>query len=165
VIFPLHYHGPEEAQYITSEPVAAPGLRTQLGSTRPKVLIIDDREEDRYILRSAIVSLFECDVLEASGGADGLRVAERELPSLVFLDLSMPGMSGFDVLDRWQQNESLRKIPVAIHSAQELTHEERLRLQAAAVAILSKDRLSEEELIHSVAALLGSLQIARKRTA
>ena len=68
---------------------------------KSRILIIDDEAEIRKSLRM-ILEYEGYDVLEASSGADGLAMAERETPDLVFLDVKMPGMDGLEVLQRLQ---------------------------------------------------------------
>ena len=74
------------------------------------VLVVDDVPENRDIF---VVSL-EDDyrVLQASDGAEGIEVAEREEPDLIFLDVSMPGMGGFDTIAALRKHHSLFSVPV-----------------------------------------------------
>ena len=83
------------------------------------ILVIDDKEENRALIRY----LFEepgYHVLEAEDGAQGLQIAETVRPDCILLDLQMPGLSGFDVLERLEANPGTREIPVLILTA---THE------------------------------------------
>ena len=64
---------------------------------RPKVLIVDDEEA----IRSSMKMMFEYegyDCVLAAGGEAGLKIAERERPDLIFLDVKMPQMDGLEVL-------------------------------------------------------------------
>ena len=62
-----------------------------------KVLLIDDDEVSRYLLKGLLADT-RFDVLEAADGGEGLRLARQERPRAVFLDLDMPDLSGFEVL-------------------------------------------------------------------
>ncbi len=61
-----------------------------------KVLVIDDNADAADTL-VAILSLLGHDAVAAHSGADGLRAAEAQHPDVVFLDIGMPGMNGFEV--------------------------------------------------------------------
>ncbi|MBI4574965.1 MAG: HDOD domain-containing protein [Planctomycetes bacterium] len=80
------------------------------------VLLVDDQPPVRRSLRLVL----ECEgfrVLEAQGGKEALVLVGRERPDLVVLDLLMPGMSGFDVLEVLRAGEAGRSIPVLVLSA------------------------------------------------
>src|SRR6478672_5043710 len=80
---------------------------------KSRILIIDDEMEIRKSLRM-ILEYEGYEVLEASSGAEGLSLAEREAPDLVFLDVKMPGMDGLEVLQRLQA--SRETLPVVVIS-------------------------------------------------
>ena len=62
-------------------------------------MIIDDEPAARYVL-TKLLSHKACSVQEAVNGTEGIRMAKETMPNLIFLDLKMPDVSGFDVLDR-----------------------------------------------------------------
>uniref|UniRef100_A0A7V4G846 Response regulator n=1 Tax=Desulfobacca acetoxidans TaxID=60893 RepID=A0A7V4G846_9BACT len=78
-----------------------------------KVLVVDD---DRMMLRLLEMNLEKvgCRVLKAEDGSAALDLAERESPQLIFLDLMMPDMDGWEVMRRLKQSDSTRDIPVVI---------------------------------------------------
>jgi CheY-like chemotaxis protein len=92
-----------------------------------KVLIIDDEEAARYILKVYLAGTCYA-VIEAADGEQGLRLAETEKPGVVFLDLMMPGMNGFEVLQRLRANPETRNIPVIIITSKVLDQIERRAL-------------------------------------
>jgi signal transduction histidine kinase/CheY-like chemotaxis protein len=114
-----------------------------------KVLIIDDNDVDRYILKGYLADTRYATV-EAADGAQGLRLAEAEQPDVIFLDLIMPGMSGFEVLQRLKENPATRDIPVIIVTAKTLDEAERRALKQQAQAVLSKEAPSREAAIQAV---------------
>jgi signal transduction histidine kinase/CheY-like chemotaxis protein len=105
---------------------------------RDKVLIIDDDEVARYLLKGLLADT-RFETVEASSGAEGLRSAAQEKPRAIFLDLDMPDLSGFQVLQALRSNPATRPIPVIIHTARVLTEAERQALETEAAAILSKE--------------------------
>lgn len=106
-----------------------------------KLLLIDDNELARYSLREVLAAA-RIDILEARTGREGLRLVAEEHPDAVFLDLIMPDMTGFEVLDELRQSERGRELPVVIHSSQQLSEEQRERLRSPAIAVLPKDELA-----------------------
>jgi two-component system, NtrC family, nitrogen regulation response regulator NtrX len=86
---------------------------------KSRILVIDDEAEIRKSLRM-ILEYDGYEVLEASAGAEGLTLAEREAPDLVFLDVKMPGMDGLEVLQRLQASrESLPVVVISGHATKE----------------------------------------------
>ncbi|MEA1996042.1 MAG: response regulator [Gemmatimonadota bacterium] len=76
-----------------------------------KILVIDDLEGNRDIFTSFLEDRFE--VLEAGDGAEGLKIAERELPDMIFMDVSMPaGMGGLELIEIIRKHAGLYHIPV-----------------------------------------------------
>lgn len=99
---------------------------------RPTVLVVDDREENRLLIRH-IFEEFDWRVLETGDGASGVEVARTAKPDCVLLDVNMPVMTGFEVLDRLQQDPRTREIPVVIltATAENLTSMERALARGA----------------------------------
>jgi len=105
-----------------------------------RVLIIDDNESDRYLWKR---KLSEASFLisEAYNGYDGFQKACEERPELIVLDLNMPGMSGFEVLERLKAASTTKDIPVVICTSRILTSMEQNQLSNKAASILSKEGL------------------------
>jgi signal transduction histidine kinase/CheY-like chemotaxis protein len=104
----------------------------------PRILIIDDEERDRYLLRQQLGELAFI-VKEVSNGSDGIREAARDRPNAIILDLTMPGMNGFEVLDALKTNAATRDIPVVVCTSRIPGEREKLQLEDRAFAILSKN--------------------------
>jgi CheY-like chemotaxis protein len=81
-------------------------------------------------------------VLEAANGLEGLRLARLERPSVIFLDLVMPGLSGAAVLENLRADEATAAIPVIIATSQHLQPAEQAELTAKAATIFPKELLS-----------------------
>ena len=65
-----------------------------------KILIIDDNEQDRIIMRRFLKKAGYDNILEASSGEEGLEKAESENPDIIITDTMMPGIDGFEVCNR-----------------------------------------------------------------
>jgi signal transduction histidine kinase/DNA-binding response OmpR family regulator len=127
---------------------------TRLVKTQDRVLIVDDDDLSRYLIRQALRDL-PCSILEATDGYEALRSAHQHKPNLVTLDLGMPGLSGFDILDELKTDPATGGVPVAIITSKRLSDPERERLAARANAILSKSELGDASARLALAQLLA----------
>jgi CheY-like chemotaxis protein len=130
----------------------------QARTVRPlRVLSIDDEEVARYLVRQCLPPpAFE--ILEAGDGRTGIERAESEGPDVVLLDLTMPGMHGWQVRKALGDRERTRDIPVIILTSQALDDVEREAREHDVFAVLSKQNLSRATLGPAVQAA------ARNRT-
>jgi signal transduction histidine kinase/CheY-like chemotaxis protein len=105
-----------------------------------RLLIIDDNERDRYLLKQCFRDP-TVRIVESSCASEGITQAGHHKPDLIVLDLCMPGMSGFAVLDQLKRNPATKGIPVVICTSLHLTDGERSQLMLDAAAILEKQHL------------------------
>ncbi len=82
-----------------------------------KILSVDDSQTVRLLVTRALAP-FNCTVLQASNGAEGLAVAAREHPDLILLDVSMPVMNGVEMLAKLKDDPTLRDTPVIMLTAE-----------------------------------------------
>lgn len=127
------------------KPVERTWLLTALSrlAAAPKVLLIDDDEASRYLLRESLKRLpFE--VVECASGATGIERAHADRPSAIVLDLELPDLSGHDVLAALKSHPKTKSVPILINTSKILEDaESQSLLGAGAAAILSKARLCE----------------------
>jgi signal transduction histidine kinase/CheY-like chemotaxis protein len=117
--------------------------------SREKVLLVDDDEVSRYLLKG-LLNDTRFAVIEADNGAEGLHLAHQEQLRAIFLDLELPGLSGFEVLERLRADEATRGLPVIIHTSKVLVDEERNRLLPLVTAILPKESKSREAALAAI---------------
>jgi threonine synthase len=115
---------------------------------------VDDSPESRRLIRRILQSQGDFAISEASNGQDGLALIQRELPDLVILDLMMPGMDGFSVLDALRASQETASIPVIVASAKELTPEEKSRLEGQIQALMQKGDFLNDEFLEEVRSLI-----------
>ncbi|MPN06970.1 hypothetical protein SDC9_154227 [bioreactor metagenome] len=78
----------------------------------------------------------------------------KELPDLILLDLMMPDMDGFQVMDTLQLNNDTKDIPIIVITAKELTPAEKSRLKGHIQSLMQKGDFMSDELLDEVRALL-----------
>ncbi|MCS6295779.1 MAG: response regulator [Nitrospira sp.] len=120
---------------------------------RPRIMIIDDEEAFRYILRKCLSNI-DCDVTESGDGMEGIRMCRELRPDLIFLDLNMPGRSGWQFLQDLAASEKLAGTPVVIVTSQALSTEARTLLEPCTRGIVMKNELSEETINQVVGELI-----------
>jgi signal transduction histidine kinase len=111
-------------------------------SERLRLLVVDDEEAFRYVIRH-IAQDAGYEVIEAVDGEECMRMIEEQKPDLIVLDLQLPAMDGFAVLERMAT--AGLSIPVVVCTSQLLSLEQR-RALAAAYAIVPKHDLSRDAL-------------------
>lgn len=105
-----------------------------------KILAIDDLP-DNLITVKAIVKTYlpEHQIITASSGAEGIRLASEEQPDIILLDLIMPGMDGYTVCEKLKSSTTTSRIPILMVTAIKSDSESRVRgLETGADAFLTK---------------------------
>ncbi|MCX7680933.1 MAG: substrate-binding domain-containing protein [Anaerolineae bacterium] len=155
-----------EVDYLTkpvgtkelAEVLAYQGLlgREEADRREKKILIVDD-DPSALDMHARIVAAQSPDyvVLKASNGREALELIRREKPDLVLLDLFMPELDGFGVLEAMQADESIRTIPVIVLTGQTLMEEDLLRLNRGVASFIEKGLLSVEEMMEHVVTALA----------
>jgi CheY-like chemotaxis protein/two-component sensor histidine kinase len=136
-------------------------LATSSLSTPAKILIIDDDP----LAVETLAGMLEPEgfnVKKAYGGQQGLAIALEERPDLLVVDLLMPDMSGFEVVQRLKEQPQTKEIPVFIVTVKDLTSDDKQRLNNMAAAVMRKGAFAREAFLQEVRKLIG-LKAARDR--
>jgi len=131
------------------------------GKKEKSLLIVDDnpRTLEMYV-RIVQSQSAPYRTITARNGREALAVMEQEHPDLVLLDLMMPELDGFGVLESMRQNEATRDIPVIVLTGQVLTERDMTRLNRGVATILEKGMFSvEDTLAHLETALVGKQKL------
>jgi threonine synthase len=120
----------------------------------PKVLVVDDTEEARRLIRRILQAQGNYTILEAADGQQAIEIAAKELPDLLILDLMMPELDGFGVLDALKTNPDTAPIPVIVVTAKELTPDEKRRLSGRISTLMQKGEFMSDELLDEVKTLV-----------
>jgi signal transduction histidine kinase/DNA-binding response OmpR family regulator len=120
---------------------------------RHKVLVIDDDLMSRYLVRRYLADL-PVVVSEAASGREGLERAQRERPDVVCLDIRMPVMDGYQVIERLAADPVTRDAPIVVITATPAGELDHARLQPVRT-VLSKDGLSRDALARAIGGVIG----------
>ena len=124
------------------------------GDGRAQVLVVDDDAKTRDMLRRTLQKA-GWTVAEAANGSEAIEALEHAKPALVLLDLMMPGMDGFEVLERLHGDETWRDVPVIIVTAKDLTREDIDRLNGRVIKVLQKGTYQRRDLVRDVRAVIA----------
>ena len=81
------------------------------------VLVVDDIDDNRSMLRNFLEQKHNCRVVEASDGKMALKVAMKESPALILMDIGIPKFGGLEVVERMRKRRRLAKIPIIVVTA------------------------------------------------
>jgi CheY-like chemotaxis protein len=123
-----------------------------------EVLVIDDQADDILLIRRMLEAQHQYRVIEADGGQTGIDVVHRHKPDIIILDLMMPEVDGFAVLEALKRKPDTRYIPVIVITAKELTAEERQRLNGQVEVLLRKGLFTEQELLEDLGNALKRIE-------
>ena len=115
-----------------------------------EVLIIDDKESDRRLLEKMLLENKKYKPILADGGLAGWEKLLSISPQAVILDLFMPEMDGFEIVDAMQTSEKLKNIPVIIISGGDISNTQQEKLDSLNHHLLEKGELTPEDLLSTL---------------
>lgn len=115
-----------------------------------EVLVIDDDPNDLRLMGKMLVDQGRYKPILAEGGAKGWEMITSKTPQAVILDLFMPEMDGFAILEKMRSSPVLREVPVIVVSGADLTAEQKQRLNEFGQQMLTKGALKEKDLISTL---------------
>ena len=154
---PCRFETPREAP--PREPEAAPvQVEAPPGPAQltlgPRVLVVEDDPIQSDILES-ILAREGYQVKVVGSGAEALRYLQRERPHLITLDIELPDMDGYALMETLRRKRRAQGVPVVVISAMDLDQEDLKRLGPAVVRVLRKGAIRQEELLALVREILG----------
>jgi len=134
-------------------------VSTRINEQTFTILVVDN-EPNTLELHTRIVQAHSLSnrVIKAHNGQIALETLERETIDLLLLDLQMPEMDGFEVLEKMRANERLKKIPVIVVTGQILTETEMARLNRGVASVLEKGLFGLDETVAHISAALEHKQ-------
>lgn len=127
------------------------------------VLVVEDDESVRTSMR-LLLEKNGCKVAEAENGKTALALMEKDRPTLIFLDLRMEVMDGFEFVEQVRLHAEWRSIPIIVVTAQDLTSGERKRLNGNVEMILHKSGQSKERFLTQISDALSNSAVSRLTT-
>jgi threonine synthase len=121
----------------------------------PRIAIVDDSSDARRLIRRILQSQGNYVLFEASDGKEALDLINREIPDLVILDLMMPELDGFSVLDALKAKPETANIPIIVSTAKELTLEEKNRLEGQIKSLMQKGDFMNDDFFNEVKSSLN----------
>ena len=139
----------------TTEGVEAALRRIKEYSTprRKRLLVVEDNPAEQLSI-SELLGYDDVEIETAGTGRDALAALRRHPADCVVLDLRLPDMSGFEVLEQLSADEALSEVPVVVFTGRELSAEEDARLHTMARSIVVKGVESPERLLDETALFL-----------
>jgi PAS domain S-box-containing protein len=128
------------------------------GSIR-EVLVIDDDPNDLRLLGKMISEQGKYRAVLAEGGPAGWSTISSKPPHAIVLDLFMPELDGFTILERMRQDKKLRDIPVIVITGADLTADQHQQLENLGKRLLQKSSLKEQELIQTIENTLQRVKV------
>ena len=110
-----------------------------------RVAVVEDNADNRLLLQAILDGLY--DVVEYENGVDALAGLAAELPDLVLLDISLPGMDGNEILARIRADEHLRRLPVIALTAHAMAGDREKYLNAGFNDYITKPIVDETLLL------------------
>jgi PAS domain S-box-containing protein len=111
-----------------------------------RVLVVDDELANLDLLE-ALLKPAGFEILKASSGREGIEMAMSQMPNLILLDLIMPDLSGFEVVEALRAEEATRSIPIMVLTAKALTKDDKRELNSHVAAIFQRNSVAGTELI------------------
>jgi signal transduction histidine kinase/CheY-like chemotaxis protein/HAMP domain-containing protein len=153
-------HRPRGAYGVLTKPSTTAGLGETLARLREytiprrkRLLIVEDDANEQLSL-ALLLGHESIDIVSATTGREALEALQAERFECVVLDLSLPDISGFEILERIRDDKTLGDPPVVVFTGKDLSAEEDERLQQLARGVVIKDARSPERLLDETALLL-----------
>jgi CheY-like chemotaxis protein len=122
--------------------------------TVPQILVVDDEDLIRELVQACLEDLAGWETMTAASGAECLQIAQTKHFDAILLDMSMPGMDGYEVYERLQSNPMTRSIPVILLTAKVLPSD-RDRFEKMGVAGVIAKPIEPTTLTEAIAEILG----------
>jgi CheY-like chemotaxis protein/signal transduction histidine kinase/HAMP domain-containing protein len=129
----------------------------EINKSTHTVMIVDDNEQEIKQM-SKIIEAEQMKPIWARNGKECLEIIEKHKPDVLILDLMMPDMDGFEVLEHLRNKNETFDLPVIIATAKDLTREEKNKLRGNVSSLLYKSEINHPKLIEELKKILGTIE-------
>jgi CheY-like chemotaxis protein len=119
------------------------------------IVVIDDEPLDLDLVE-ATLSPHGWRVLRAEGGEEGVQLVRREQPAAVLVDLLMPGVDGFEVVERLRADPAVAGVPIVVVTSKDMTAADHARLEGRIGHLAQKGTFKQDELADVLARLTAT---------
>ncbi|MGC1371786.1 MAG: HAMP domain-containing protein, partial [Candidatus Sulfotelmatobacter sp.] len=133
--------------------VALDRIKEYSAPRRKRLLVVEDNPAEQLSIRE-LLGFDDIDVMVVATGEEAVKVVRKEAFDCVVLDLRLPDISGFEVLERFRDTPELGDLPVVVFTGKELSPEEDARLHSLARSVVVKGVESPERLLDETALFL-----------
>jgi len=133
-------------------------LKTSQAAAETRVLVVDD-EPDQVTLISKLLGEQGYRIAKAYDGQQAIESVKRSQPDLIILDLMMPNVNGFDVIEYLKGGEGTRQIPIIVLTGQELTRKQTQDLNGKVERIVKKGIIGIEEILDVVKSTIETVSV------
>jgi signal transduction histidine kinase/CheY-like chemotaxis protein len=123
-----------------------------------EVLIIDDDVNDLKFVKKMVETEPRIHPILAQGGKVALDILKNMTPDLIVLDLFMPDMNGFEILDKFKSDERLAKIPVIVLTGADLTSEQKAQLAESSQSLATHGLIKESDILKNLEEALEKIR-------
>ena len=123
---------------------------------RRRILVVEDNLDNRRILVYRLRRIGEFEIVEASNGQEAVAAVEAGAPDLIFMDLKMPVMDGWEATRRIRAMEAGRRIPIVALTAQAMAGDSEKAIEAGCDDYVAKPIVDPDVIRQKVQALLNS---------
>lgn len=127
---------------------------SSIGQSAHKIVIVDGAPHDINLIRRILEGRHQYEIFEAHSGQEGVAVIKAQNPDLVIMNLTLPDMSGFRLMETIKSDPLIEEIPIIIISGQELSSEEWEQLDTD-TAVMRRGQITVESLVSQVAEKLA----------
>jgi CheY-like chemotaxis protein/signal transduction histidine kinase/HAMP domain-containing protein len=131
-------------------------IKNYAAARRKRLLIVEDNPAEQFTIRE-LLGNDDIDVVVAATGAEALELVSKDSFDCMVLDLRLPDMTGFDILERFRDDPKVKDLPVVVFTGKELSPEEDARLHSLARSVVVKGVESPERLLDETALFLHRL--------
>jgi CheY-like chemotaxis protein len=128
--------------------------------TRKKILVVEDNEDNRRILVYRLRKIGDFEILEAQNGLEAIEMTEKHSPDLIFMDLKMPVMDGWEATKRIRQMPCGGEVRIIALTAQAMAGDEQKALAIGCDDYLAKPVVDPDLVRQKLERLIGPAKAA-----